>query len=475
MRVPEEGGNGISPIFWYKWWEDKLCNGKSVRIRELAIYGRTGPMGVSEQAFYLPHLRTKLPDGNRILQKEEASDRNYDQMRRSDQEKMLDFDDYDESDETQSFEREMAGFKSTADRRMLETVYDLSPDEADDVGAIAESLKAESKEEMDRLDSEKVSAKDVINVNVAPKEEEEEIEKDVTVNVNANVDGGSESESKSEAKAAEIVKSIEKPMATGDWSKFVKKKKNKPKPEDNPILKNWKQRVSSAAAVNEASASKKILTPYPSDEHFTGIWRLVSSPGGAMMDEEELMEAINGDANSSENLILRIDGTTAGGPILDVQNRHRAAGGSWKFYQAEWCGDPDIDEEGREVDRPVQTRLQVRLVIPPSKDRVLVMEGEVKRGGIASVESISKENARELFSSSSFGINNVDSGKARDSLPEKEEDMFVFVSGEAWVENLNAEEKRSRTKLGRFSLLKRKDYDPGQYQYSIPAPTRFQD
>ena len=31
MRVPEEGGNGISPIFWFKWWGDKLCNGGNVR------------------------------------------------------------------------------------------------------------------------------------------------------------------------------------------------------------------------------------------------------------------------------------------------------------------------------------------------------------------------------------------------------------------------------------------------------------
>jgi hypothetical protein len=31
MRMPEEGGNGISPIFWYKWWEDSFCNGKNVR------------------------------------------------------------------------------------------------------------------------------------------------------------------------------------------------------------------------------------------------------------------------------------------------------------------------------------------------------------------------------------------------------------------------------------------------------------
>lgn len=31
MRTPEEGGNGISPLFWFKWWDDKLCKGKSIR------------------------------------------------------------------------------------------------------------------------------------------------------------------------------------------------------------------------------------------------------------------------------------------------------------------------------------------------------------------------------------------------------------------------------------------------------------
>lgn len=31
MRSPEEGGNGISPLFWFKWWDDRLCNGQSVR------------------------------------------------------------------------------------------------------------------------------------------------------------------------------------------------------------------------------------------------------------------------------------------------------------------------------------------------------------------------------------------------------------------------------------------------------------
>ncbi len=31
MRLPEEGGNGISPLFWFKWMDDPLCNGKSIR------------------------------------------------------------------------------------------------------------------------------------------------------------------------------------------------------------------------------------------------------------------------------------------------------------------------------------------------------------------------------------------------------------------------------------------------------------
>ncbi len=31
MRLPDEGGNGISPLFWFKWMDDPLCNGKSIR------------------------------------------------------------------------------------------------------------------------------------------------------------------------------------------------------------------------------------------------------------------------------------------------------------------------------------------------------------------------------------------------------------------------------------------------------------
>lgn len=422
----------------------------------MAVYGRTGPFATSEQAFYIPHLRTKLPDGNRQLRTEEKEDKDYDKNRRSEQEIMMDYDGFDESDDTQSFEKEIANFKSTADRRMLETVYDLSPGDAKEVGDIAESMQEEAREELIKLESNILTELSEIN-EVQDEGAVGKIEDAIVVPpTNANA----------------IIESIAKPIATGDWSKLPKKK-NKPKPEDNPILKNWKERVTMAAETSESSSIRKILPPYPSDEHFAGIWRLTSSPGAPLMDEEELMEAITGDASSSENLILRIDGTTAGGPILDVENQHRAAGGTWDFFQAEWCGSSGGDNKDG-AERPVQTRLRVRLLIPPSKDKVLVMEGEVKRGGIISVESISKANAKELLSTSSFGINKIAATAARESSAENDKD-FVYVVGEAWVEDATGSGSRNRSKLGRFSLMKRKDRDPDQYQYSIPGPTRYQD
>jgi hypothetical protein len=456
-RVPEEGGNGISPIFWYKWWEDKLCNGNGVRLRELAVYGRTGPMGTSEQAFYIPHLRTKLPDGNAQLRREEEQGKSYDSIRRSEEEIKMDSNGFNEGDEAQSFEKEMASFKSTADRRMLQTVYDLSPDEADEVGDIAETIQAESREELDAIEIAKPidmpSVEDISNsIESRPRSE--------TVK--------DESSAVRPERTEEIIGSIAKPITTGDWSK-QSKKEEKPLPQDNPILKNWKDRVTMAGKMPE-SAPRKILTPYPSDEHFAGIWRLLSAPGGAMLDEDDLLEAMAGDAKSKENLILRIDGTTAGGPILDVENGHRAAGGIWKFFQAEWCGKDE--EDGSESQ--IQTRLRIRLLIPPLKTSVLVMEGEVKRGSIVSAESISRDNARELFSSSSFGMNKI-TDRSEDT-DDTDDESYMFVSGEAWVENVSgAGDRKKRSRLGRFSLMKRKDRSPDLYQYTIPAPTRYQD
>jgi hypothetical protein len=91
--------------------------------------------------------------------------------------------------------------------------------------------------------------------------------------------------------------------------------------------------------------------------------------------------------SGSENLLLRVDGTTAAGPILNPETNQKAAGGTWKM----------LPQENGEV------LLRIRLVIPPEKKRILVMEGRVDRGselgmklasrtfGIPKVEEKAKE------------------------------------------------------------------------------------
>ena len=46
-------------------------------MKELAVYGRTGPFDISETAFYIPHLKLNLPDGNKQLQEDEMKARKY--------------------------------------------------------------------------------------------------------------------------------------------------------------------------------------------------------------------------------------------------------------------------------------------------------------------------------------------------------------------------------------------------------------
>lgn len=43
MRSPDEGGDGISPLFWFDWRKDEFTPKKyGTRCREIAIYSRTG-------------------------------------------------------------------------------------------------------------------------------------------------------------------------------------------------------------------------------------------------------------------------------------------------------------------------------------------------------------------------------------------------------------------------------------------------
>jgi len=507
MRLPEEGGNGISPIFWYKWWDDKLCNGKGIRIRELAVYGRTAPMGTTEKAFYIPHLRTKLPDGSEVMLQDEAKDRAYDNERRMEQEMLM-----DRSENAppliDSFEKEMAKQKSKADRRMLETIYDSSPDVSDAID-IDKTISIDEKQRIEGLQRiedllDAIESAETIGIDEQRKIEElmdaiditetigidkkrklKELIKDSSIpldkkkqdELSNNDPVHLSSDRTTDQKKEEIIRSIEKPMATGDWTKLPNK--NKPKPEDNPILKNWKKKLEGSSPIpGKANANKKRkLPPYPSDEHFVGIWRLQSTPGGPSIDEQRLMGVMGIDPDVSENIVLRVDGTTAGGPILDVENQHRAAGGTWKFFQAQWVGSSTSDNNTKPDESLLQTRLRIRLLIPPSKDKVLVLEGEVNRGGFVTPETISQDNVEQLRKTSSFGMNVLMEGnEQRATKPNisDDEQAFLQCSGEMWVET-SAGGKKKRSKLGQFSLIKHEERDPSQYQYTILPPQRYQD
>ena len=436
------------------------------RIRELAVYGRTGPMGMTEQAFYIPHLRTRLPDGNAKLQEDELKDREYDNERRIEQEMMIDgspmmnFADGDlgggdlgniDGTIESAFEKEMATYKSNADRQLLQTIFDSSPDE--------NSVELDGRNDMENIipqsvkDNQEVEQRNdiIIDNETAAGSETNQIlleEPEKSVEMNSDDDT-------SQTRKEEIIQSIAKPMATGDWSKYQTKKKDKPRPEDNPILRDWKERLKNKPKVIDTETEvAKPLPPFPSDEHFVGIWKLDSTPGGKVIDEEKMLI----DPNSSENLVLRVDGTVGGGPILDPENLHRAAGGTWKFFNAQWVGPTESEND----EDSITTRLRIRLLIPPEKERILVFEGEVKQGIFSSPESISRDNMNELrissFANKLSKNDQIESTSKNSSL--------IQCSGEMWTEN--ARGTKSRRKVGRFTLSKiQRD---STYKYSIPAP-----
>jgi len=134
--------------------------------------------------------------------------------------------------------------------------------------------------------------------------------------------------------------------------------------EDNPVLKAYREGTRSES--KPKTLPEKKLGPYPGNDHFVGIWKVVVNPMGDL-----------GNSNTEEgnqNLLLRVDGTTAAGPTLNPETNQKAAGGTWKM----------LPQENGDV------LLRVRLVIPPEKKRILVMEGLVSRGTQLGVELASR-------------------------------------------------------------------------------------
>jgi hypothetical protein len=217
----------------------------------------------------------------------------------------------------------------------------------------------------------------------------------------------------------------------------AKLKKDLPPIEDNPILNALKAGTlaNKKAALDGEVSKRKELPPYPSREHFVGFWRTLQSPTGF---PEEI-----GDDTRSDNLILRVDGTIAGGPILDQETRQKAAGGTWRVKE---------QADG-------SARLLIRLVIPPKKERILVMEGEVTRGVVRSIDTSASSLTTRVF----------DKKATTDS-----DDETLQCRGIVWIED--AVTKKNRVELGDFFIRKQMaSTDPRDFVISIPGQVRNQD
>jgi hypothetical protein len=382
-------------------------------MREVAVYKRRkGYDGLDEQAFYMPEQTVRLPDGNAALAKEEARHQQYQEQRMA---------------EAENLENEESRKKSS---QMSEKVSDDGRVSDDD------PLLVETRDRLEAL----YQSSDAEEMKTVPTTEEEA------------VDVGY-SEEEEELDINSTLKPPEVPEALDDWTKQriskaissrarvqsqeqLAKPKVKPPIDENPIFNKYKE----GTLVTEAEriAYVEDLPALPSREHCTGFWRVISSPTGFDVEES--------DSGRSDNLVCRIDGTIAGGPILDQETRQKASGGTWRVTGDTWDS----------------AELRIRLVIPPTKNRILVMEGKLKKVSLLS----------DLpMASSTFGIPQVEEKAAK--AAEEVEDL-LFCGGSVWIED--AVTGNNREEIGKFSLQKlHTPTDPTQYTITVPKPVRNQD
>ena len=410
FRSADDGGNGISPILWYKWWNDEFSKGEGVRMRQLAIYPRSLIQpSLDEQAFSTVQCTIALPSAE-----------GYDALLR-----------FEESQRAYMNSREKPD-KSLPSTSTLNTFMPtLSGDDPNP------------------------------NISLTSSQNMSLDQKTILFN----------QESDSDVVPAVMAKSVIQP--TGGISTFVKSsaptefqqqgdqvdtrsdeaKAKKPWPNE-PLIAKFKRLQGLKATPSFPSSKSKSVPkpPYPAREHFQGVWRFVATPGN---DEDSM--------DSRDNLILRVDGSVAGGPILESQTKQKAAGGSWKLYQAEYVGNDETDS--LLYKDKIKTRLQIRLLIPPAKTKELWLDGEVTR--------IMMPNAQSKLSST---FNLLDLSAIVDSTyqngeynsAEQSQEALLHCEGEAWIQTI--EQPQDRSKLGSFALIKLSTLDMSKLHYTVQIP-----
>lgn len=387
--VAEEGGNGISPIFFCNWWDDVFS--RKCRMPEVGIYPKQTAMSSlvdtgewSYTQFFMPHEIVSLPDGNEKMQKSEREFEQYQEERfREAQQEMGkkqngETDSQSQASRTSQQQPVEPDLLMTKTRERLESVFqnsvETSPmDELVEEVVPADSTSDEDEEEDLQLTPVTASPDDYMEdwmkariQNIKKEEPVEEVSDVLDAQVEAktyNDDGDGAPKPAEESDVdfmddwmQERIRNIVNNRESVKAREGVKK--DMPPIEDNPIFKAYKEGKLDPFPEEDRSPKKKKrnLGPYPGNDHFVGFWRVENSPTGFSVAPDS--------ATSSDNLVLRVDGTTMGGPILDEETKQKAAGGTWKFVE---------DKESGEV------KLRIRLVIPPTKQRILEMEGTVRR------------------------------------------------------------------------------------------------
>lgn len=122
-----------------------------------------------------------------------------------------------------------------------------------------------------------------------------------------------------------------------------------------------------------------------------------------------------------------------------------------------------------ESDAPVappvpQTRLRLSLLVPPSKERTLVMEGEVNKLDMPK-ESVNQWS-RTSFDGILEDLSTNESDRNQSSGNDQQEGL-LYCSGEAWMEDTDG--GGNRRKLGPFSLMKLKQIDRSKLIYTVDS------
>mmetsp|Transcript_32924 Transcript_32924/g.54353 ORF Transcript_32924/g.54353 Transcript_32924/m.54353 type:complete len:747 (+) Transcript_32924:27-2267(+) len=444
--LSEDGGNGISPMFWIKWENDVM--GRNVRLREIGIYPRRpGMSDLTEQTFYLPHEIVELPGGNEALAKQEKSHQNYNEKRMKESERRLTTED---EDFEPSPDGDFMDPSLSDNRKILESIYGKDS-EIFDEGLMDGEVDLESQDSggasapLDNWMQERIN-----NINGVT--EDDAVESPTTSNdVDSVYDvpapaiddtAQSETPPMEDWMQDRIRDIVEKRPSYKQRTIQNQKKENVPNLDDNPIFQAYRDGtlVGKINPKPTTGDSQLDTTPFPSEEQLRGFWKVVRSPITSAMDVKA--------ESRSDNFALRVDGTVSGGPMLDQETQQKAGGGTWRMLGAS-------DE----------TTLRIRLVIPPKRERIMVWEGEIYK----ELEARPASNSASVLDATSFG--KVTSGES-DELEIEEE--VIKCSGTVWIED--AVTKRNREELGSFVLTKvNTSTDPRDFTITIPKAVRTQD